>query len=680
MLLFSLAATHNPENPVPDQRRERRTSDAVSSLFSELGDLILDVDKTIAVQNQPKIEHEANVMSQLFRPSSDYFNRIQNNYQEMQKRLGKLIGNTIGFRNVYSDHELSTVSPPPENFNPTIGPDYNPFAVAAEARKEKLKQRISEGSFEPKVSIPKTIDESLKAFGKLSQAIIEDIGELSREKEPKSVGDKKSVSKRTGNIGFKEECGNEVLEDPDLEKRRQERCSQIAAEERARESLRKLKESKRVTETLFSKTTDTLDKFAKDILGRSGDSWIEKDSQEGSMDIKECGNEILEDPDLEKRRQERCSQITAEERLRENLGKMMEESKRATEALFSQSVDTFDKLTKDILGSRDSSIENDLAKSTETNSKEVKTSTDECSGDVLEDISLENIRREKCARIAAEERFIKDLTKLFKDPKKESLKWVPVDSKTIDDPSAFIKRSGDAEDEISGGIFPDLSLDEQIRQLIKDHGSWVLDYPLIKRWRQRDRSTDSETSTEQSSEETEHTTAEDSSDISEVEPTEFYLPVSTDYEMALQKSGDALSVNPHESSYYRIVNQDGDVMEEEIDFVLHPESLSNDIEGIESRETLILAFTSDGVPLKLRVGPEIDNPIQYLHKVLQSAGVSLNIPVESFDDLEPVGREVLKLGSGILTRAVLIDASNSNELKSLVKALMVSKTTGKTLF
>lgn len=675
LLLFSLAASQNPENSVPEQRRER-TSDPVSSLFSELGNLILDVDQTIAVQSQPKIEHEANVMSQLFRPQSDYFNRIQNNYKEMQKRLGKLIGNTIGFRNTYSDHELSTVSPPPENFNPTIGPDYNPFAVAAEARKEKLKQRISEGSYEPKSSIPKTIDESLKAFGKLSQAIIDDIGNFPIEgKSSKSVGDKKLSPKRTGDI---EECSNEVLEDPDLEKRRQERCSQIAAAERARESLRKMmKEQKRATEALLSKSTDVFDKITKDILGRSGDTWVENDSKEGSVDLKEeCDNEVLEDPDLEKRRQERCSQIATEERLRENLRKMMKEQKRATEALFSKSVDTFDKLTKDILGrSGDLRIESDVAESTdETNSEMHGDVSDDCPGDVLEDVSLENARKEKCARVAAEERFLKDLNKLLKE---QSQKWAPVGTKAIDDLSTFIRRSGEPEDKSSESS-SDLSLDKQITQLIKDHGSWILDYPLIKRWRQRDRSGDSATS-EQSSEDALHST--DSSD--EVEPTEFYLPVSTDYDMAVQKSGDVVSVSPHESSYYRIVNQDGEILEEDIDFVLHPESLSNDIDDIEEmepKETVILAFTSDGVPLKLRVGPEIDNPIQYLHKVLQSAGVSLNIPVESYDDLEPVGKEVLKLGSGILTRAVLIDASNQNELKSLLKALMVSKTTGKTNF
>ncbi|GBM87840.1 hypothetical protein AVEN_58704-1 [Araneus ventricosus] len=90
------------------------------------------------------------------------------------------------------------------------------------------------------------------------------------------------------------------------------------------------------------------------------------------------------------------------------------------------------------------------------------------------------------------------------------------------------------------------------------------------------------------------------------------------------------------------------------------------------KDSIILAFTPEGVALKLRMGPEVINPLKFLHKVLSAYGVSLNIPVVSYDDIEPVGREILQLGTGsggTMTRALFIDLSDSFQLESLLRTL-----------
>ncbi|GFX62500.1 uncharacterized protein TNCV_413421 [Trichonephila clavipes] len=93
-------------------------------------------------------------------------------------------------------------------------------------------------------------------------------------------------------------------------------------------------------------------------------------------------------------------------------------------------------------------------------------------------------------------------------------------------------------------------------------------------------------------------------------------------------------------------------------------------------ESVILAFTPDGVPLKLRMGPEITNPLKFLHRVLSTYDVSLNIPVDSFDNIDPVGKEILQLGTGnggTMTRALYIDLSDQFQLDSLLRTLKLSK-------
>ncbi|CAL1281434.1 unnamed protein product [Larinioides sclopetarius] len=94
------------------------------------------------------------------------------------------------------------------------------------------------------------------------------------------------------------------------------------------------------------------------------------------------------------------------------------------------------------------------------------------------------------------------------------------------------------------------------------------------------------------------------------------------------------------------------------------------------QDSIILAFTPEGVPLKLRMGPEIINPLKFLHKVLSTYGVSLNIPVVSYDNIEPIGREILQLGTGsggTMTRALYIDLSDSFQLESLLRTLRSTK-------
>ncbi|XP_055933867.1 uncharacterized protein LOC129963482 [Argiope bruennichi] len=121
------------------------------------------------------------------------------------------------------------------------------------------------------------------------------------------------------------------------------------------------------------------------------------------------------------------------------------------------------------------------------------------------------------------------------------------------------------------------------------------------------------------------------------------------------------------------------LIDEKISFI--PEQDNNlhfDIQDIQRpKDSIILAFTPEGVPLKLRMGPEVLNPLKFLHKALSSYGVSLNIPVISYDDIEPVGREILQLGTGsggTMTRALYIDLSDSFQLESLLRTLKRTKT------
>lgn len=89
-------------------------------------------------------------------------------------------------------------------------------------------------------------------------------------------------------------------------------------------------------------------------------------------------------------------------------------------------------------------------------------------------------------------------------------------------------------------------------------------------------------------------------------------------------------------------------------------------------ENILLAFTLEGVPLKLRIPAEVENPLRFLHEALTAADVALNVPISSYDDLEPAGKEVLQMGSGnkgMMGRAIFVDLSDPQQLKSLLKTL-----------
>lgn len=92
----------------------------------------------------------------------------------------------------------------------------------------------------------------------------------------------------------------------------------------------------------------------------------------------------------------------------------------------------------------------------------------------------------------------------------------------------------------------------------------------------------------------------------------------------------------------------------------------------QHEENILLAFTLEGVPLKLRMPAEVGNPLRFLHEALTAAEVALNVPINSYDDLEPAGKEVLQMGSGnkgMMGQAIFVDLSDPQQLKSLLKTL-----------
>lgn len=906
LLCLSLVVSDEHRRNFPSNRnRKRTTSDPMPDLFSEIGDLFLVVDKAIAGQTQQKVEHTNNLASQIFRPRSDYFNRIQRNYQDVQKRLGNIVGNTLGHRNTYSEHELSTVGPPivttmkadyttpapkisTENIFPAAGKrkriipkrplktssrniqcskevladpvleklrqekcgpiriqkqdgvpkdfedarevllplgakavdeisktvfrgleslsdalsskpdadgsvttdtklslDYNPFEAADKEKKmnecsneiladpelEKIRLKKCE-----RIAIKKQT-EAIRKFAKDANEILLPLGKTAVDEISKSVfrglnelsGDQSLLSKvalSNANKGLKssstleDECTNEILTDATLEQQRKEKCARVTAEEQVKTNFQRfLSDSVKTNEALMADGSRASDHLSKGLLKRLGEVSSEQqkissepeecsnevvadpileelrkekcariaknnrknfeqfveDTQRASeillpfgtkvvdqisktffsgieelssglsklSDNKEnskssstleygCTNEVLTDPVLEQQRKEKCSRIAAEEQVRKNFQKFLSDSVKASETLMADGSRALDHLSKGLLG-----------RLGEVSSEKHKL-TEECSKEVVADPVLERHRREKCARIAKEETTRNDLEKIIEDSRRATEMLLPLSSKQIDKLSnVLIRRSGDLEANTDGRIIGDVLysesfFDKHMRQLLRDHGRWILDNPLLNRLREtfKDNAeiSDARSSTATMERSSDDKTTETTTTTETAKRTEFHLPLS--------KSGDSLPENPYKSSYYRVFDN-GDVVEEEVDIVLQPHANSGNIEVEEAeqepRDTVILAFTVDGVPLKLRMGPEIHNPISYLHNVLRSAGVSLNIPVESYDDLEPVGKEVYKVGSGLLTRAVLINMSDNNELKSLLRTLVTSKTAGKTV-
>ncbi|KAG8196543.1 hypothetical protein JTE90_003560 [Oedothorax gibbosus] len=64
-----------------------------------------------------------------------------------------------------------------------------------------------------------------------------------------------------------------------------------------------------------------------------------------------------------------------------------------------------------------------------------------------------------------------------------------------------------------------------------------------------------------------------------------------------------------------------------------------------NEQNILLAFTLEGVPLKLKIPANVQEPLLFLHETLSAADVSLNIPINSYDDLEAAGKEILQLGA-----------------------------------
>ncbi|XP_015909625.2 uncharacterized protein [Parasteatoda tepidariorum] len=92
----------------------------------------------------------------------------------------------------------------------------------------------------------------------------------------------------------------------------------------------------------------------------------------------------------------------------------------------------------------------------------------------------------------------------------------------------------------------------------------------------------------------------------------------------------------------------------------------------DAETKIVLAFTPDGLPLKLKIDPSVNKPLKFLHRILSEGGVSLNIPVSTTNGIHSVGSGVLHLGfedSGIHSRTPLLDLSDSNQLNYLLRTL-----------
>ncbi|XP_035231147.1 uncharacterized protein LOC118203010 [Stegodyphus dumicola] len=89
---------------------------------------------------------------------------------------------------------------------------------------------------------------------------------------------------------------------------------------------------------------------------------------------------------------------------------------------------------------------------------------------------------------------------------------------------------------------------------------------------------------------------------------------------------------------------------------------------------IILAFASNGMPLKLGISKDIKNPITFLNDTLRESDVALNVPVELHKDgeAEPVGEDVFEVGigdGGVIVRPRYFDLSNNEDLEDLLRTL-----------
>ncbi|XP_035231089.1 uncharacterized protein LOC118202965 [Stegodyphus dumicola] len=91
---------------------------------------------------------------------------------------------------------------------------------------------------------------------------------------------------------------------------------------------------------------------------------------------------------------------------------------------------------------------------------------------------------------------------------------------------------------------------------------------------------------------------------------------------------------------------------------------------------IILAFTPEGLAIKLEISYEIEEPLKRLHEVLKESNLTLNFPIDSENDLEPVGDDIVQLGIAtdrpFFFRIVI---SKDDTMESVVKSLKELKDT-----
>ncbi|GIX76510.1 uncharacterized protein CEXT_173321 [Caerostris extrusa] len=115
-----------------------------------------------------------------------------------------------------------------------------------------------------------------------------------------------------------------------------------------------------------------------------------------------------------------------------------------------------------------------------------------------------------------------------------------------------------------------------------------------------------------------------------------------------------------------------------IDFIMHPDRdpellRDNQMPGVER---FILAFTPDGLPIKLRTGPEVAYPLQYIHKFLNANNVYINVPIISANTIETIDREILQLGSGdgnVLVAPLYVNLADPYKMEALIITLKNSR-------
>ncbi|GIX93968.1 uncharacterized protein CDAR_557961 [Caerostris darwini] len=663
-LIFSQSAGDETSNSSPENylnRRQSSSQDRVSTFLSGLGDLFLDIDATIARQMAPKVNAEDGVKEQMYgRPLTGptYIERIRQNYRDLQRRLGESLG-VLDFR---MSSDLGSVNIQNKGPKSAIDVSLKPIKLSVGSN-TALKETIdpdetatSESTGLPKqlgVELPrftsnlKIGDSELNMKSNLDTILFSDLPVKINENEQKRIEElaigeiRKSSTEETplkseelpeskeNDFSMRMGGGVKNWETKQLDKATKKHWG----EKPDRRNLKRLRSEIENSDFLdkeklkFAPRLDNKLKFPTKFSHNKLTKRTMKDDK-WSFDTKVLPPDVADYmKTLSKQSYGRFSQKEAvKEKRNNNLEEM------SNWVVDSPIIDI-------------ESLENDFKKRKSLNPIRHKLGDDqvhfkESEISVEHDLSNENEQGLK----------IEESSKMEKGKDSEPSKT----KETI--PTGRIL--GDI-------VYSEDSFDKLTKNLMKD-AKFLLDPKLPTVTKHVETISKAMEEFEKMVKRNKNQEDSKMSNAGKLSS----LDMQSDFEK--RKSVESMT-------YAEPQRDRGHQEKIKIDFIMHPDRdpelqiRDNQMPGVER---FILAFTPDGLPIKLRTGPEVAYPLQYIHKFLNANNVYINVPIVSANTIETIDREILRLGSGdgnVLVAPLYVNLADPYKMEALIITLKNSR-------